>query len=504
MITEIFALAVIMMIIAYLRSQNRSKRHPPGPTGIPILGSIPFLGSNPYKTMAKWGQIYGDIFTMNMGPMSVVVMNKSEHIREASKKMELSGRPKIGLGMLWAGCGTDTFHGIAFNEGDDWQEQRRFALRQLRDIGFGKSSMEDLILNEVQELLTVLKDKCGKPFEVEHLFEMAVVNALWTLVSGRRFESNDQRLQQLARDMMTVADVSSAGLAVFFPKLARMFPDLLGWNKLVKAIGNIRSLAKDEVKSHKKDFNPDSPRDLIDIYLKEIQNTTNSSSSFYQKKGEMSLVVLLMDLFGGGVETTSTALTWGCLLLATHPHIQAKLQDEVDRAIGKDKLPTLADREKMPYVDATLHEILRFSSLIPLLVFHSVMIDTEFHGYILPKGSAIAFNAYSAMHDPNNFDNPDEFRPERFLNPSGTFKSNEHFLAFGTGKRVCLGESLAKIEGFLFLASLAQNFNMTLPEDNIKPSLAFKNPGMILHPKPYQLILSERKASVITNLAKVA
>jgi len=129
------------------------------------------------------------------------------------------------------------------------------------------------------------------------------------------------------------------------------------------------------------------------------------------------------DLFGAGSETTSNTLTWSILYLLTHPEAQEKLHKEIDTVIGKNRLPTLADKANMPYTEAIMNETLRKGSLTPQGVFHTAMRDTTFNGYHIPKDTVIMANQYYVHHNPKLWNDPEKFKPERFLTPDGkTFK----------------------------------------------------------------------------------
>ena len=105
-------------------------------------------------------------------------------------------------------------------------------------------------------------------------------------------------------------------------------------------------------------FVSESPNDYIEAYLQHM-SSSNPNSSFHGKMGLQSLRSSLLDLLLGGAETTSTVLNWALLILTKYPHIQGKVQDELDQVCGRDRLPNLVDRHSLPYTDAVIHEILR-------------------------------------------------------------------------------------------------------------------------------------------------
>ncbi len=148
----------------------------------------------------------------------------------------------------------------------------------------------------------------------------------------------------------------------------------------------------------------------------------------------------------------------------------------------------------MPYSEAVISEILRITSAAPITVPHTTTSDLVFHGYHIPIGTLLIANLYAVHHDPNIWVDPENFRPERFLNEDKTkFVSNDALIAFGEGRRKCIAETFVKDILFLFVTSLFQQFNI-LPNPNKKEKVNFEpGLGFILGPKPFKVLITSRE-----------
>ncbi|CAL8107086.1 unnamed protein product [Orchesella dallaii] len=235
-----------------------------------------------------------------------------------------------------------------------------------------------------------------------------------------------------------------------------------------------------------------SHRDFIDVYLKEMHSVTDPKSKFYGKEGEKQMISVVADLFFAGTDTTSTTLAWAILYLATNPVVQEKLQTEISSITADSRDVSVAHRSSMPYVQATIEEIFRMSSILPNGVQHQVLTDVNYQGMKLPKGTMVSANAFYIHYDPALWEEPTKFKPERFLVDNGkVFKKSEYVIPFSIGKRHCIGESLARDTIFLFLTNIVQQFFVECDPSNPNPSLQ-PGIGFTLNPQEYSVIFKTR------------
>ena len=185
------------------------------------------------------------------------------------------------------------------------------------------------------------------------------------------------------------------------------------------------------------------------------------------------------------------------LYLASFPEVQAKIHQQLDDVIGRDRQPRFKDGSSLPYLEATIAEIIRHCSFAYVAVPHRVLSSTTVGEYEIPENSQVIFDLSVIRHDPNHWQYPDSFDPMRFLGEDGSFiyPATFSFLPFGAGPRGCLGQTLAKIEIFLFLAHLLQQFSIELPPGSSEPDLEpLVEPIVrgLLIPSPYKLCVTRR------------
>ncbi|XP_077149197.1 cytochrome P450 2B11-like [Ranitomeya variabilis] len=190
------------------------------------------------------------------------------------------------------------------------------------------------------------------------------------------------------------------------------------------------------------------------------------------------------------METTSTTIRWGLLLMMKYPEIQEKVQNEIEAVIGSSQ-PQIEHRTKMPYTNAVIHEVQRFGDIAPSSVSHVASHDVTFRGYFLPKGTIVMPLLHSVLKGKAYFKKPEEFYPEHFLDSDGNLKKSEAFIPFSIGKRSCAGETLAKMELFIFFTTLLQNFTFEAPSGaklDLIPGVGSTN-----SPKPYAICSIPRR-----------
>lgn len=165
------------------------------------------------------------------------------------------------------------------------------------------------------------------------------------------------------------------------------------------------------------------------------------------------------------------------LFLVTHPDSQNKCHEELDKNFTADHTLSYADRKKLPYTNACIMESLRLGDILPLGVAHEAAEDVRLEKYFIPKGTIVASNVRAVSMDPAIFPDPKRFKPERFITPDGNYRTVDEMMPFGLGKRICLGEQLARIELFLWLTHIFKGLKSS---QQMRPYLTFLLPELDL------------------------
>ena len=550
----LFSLSSILLLFVWRQkrkhdsnkdSSSMKLKVPKGPMSLPIVGNIIQLGDRPYETMFKWRDKYGPVYKLKLGSQEVVVLNGTDIIREAfiNYGEEFAGRPQ--LYMIHATLKGKGMISSPYNQ--DFNEHKKFLINTFNRFGRRRSSLEVNCLQTISETLNDYREQIDHNFEYTH---NQIKNSLSQITSQNVFKMtfgismDDTKYFSTLVDLVTENFNNTSVAAAFnFIPISRIFKKFILKNVL-RCSEFLNNLISEKMKQYHEeidhiDFDEDDNNaeiTIIECYLKELMTNANFLSNFPMENMDDSsisrlfnvqsrkltekrrssltnglsnerfrssyksfsfdhLSSIVQDLFIAGTETTSLTINWAIIYVIYFPECQKRICEDIDKIIGRERLPTESDRYKLIYVEAFILETLRHHCAGPILIPRSLTKDTVFRDYQLPENTFILANMWSCMRDPAYWNEPDKFDPSRFIDADGNLKcKNPAMMPFSVGKRACIGESIARLQIFLIFTSLLQKFSFSFAneKDYKNKKLLLGHPGIGLNPPKVSLKLKLR------------
>ncbi|KAI4875129.1 hypothetical protein NFI96_000856 [Prochilodus magdalenae] len=477
-----------IMLHACLWIRNLTHRKKlPGPFAWPLVGNAMQLGQMPHITFSKLAKKYGNVYQIRLGRNDIVVLNGDSAIRQAliQHSKEFAGRPNFISFQIVSGGRSMTFSSYSAQ----WKVQRRVAQSTLRAFSSAnsqtKATFEQHVVAEamdmVQNFLRLSADE--RYFNPSHQLTIAASNVLCALCFGKRYGHDDPEFRTLLGRVDKFGETVGAGSLVDVMPWLQSFPNpVRSVYQSFKDLNNdFFAFVKDKVVQHRNTYNPDVTRDMSDAIIGVIEHGRNSmlSKDFVE--------ATVTDLIGAGQDTVSTFMQWLLLLLVKYPAIQAELQEQIDKVVGRDRLPTMDDKASLAYLNAFIYETMRYTSFVPVTIPHSTTSDVTIEGVHIPKDTVVFINQWSVNHDPQKWQDPHIFNPSRFLDETGAIDKDltNSVMIFSTGKRRCIGDHIAKTEIFLFLAILLHQ--CTFDSNPSEPLTMDSSYGLALRPVNYMI-----------------
>ncbi|XP_054609324.1 steroid 17-alpha-hydroxylase/17,20 lyase isoform X2 [Dunckerocampus dactyliophorus] len=494
----------------------------PGLPRLPILGSLPWIGGTipPHLLFTQLGHRYGPLFELYLGPHRTVVVNSHVHAREVllQRGRDFAGRPSMVTTDLLTRGGKD----IAFADYSLlWKLHRRLVHNSLALFGEGSGRLQEIVMSEVESLCKILLSYGGCGFDPSAAVNTAITNVVCTLVFSTTYRHGDAELQEVIRyNDGIVRTIARGGLVDIFSWM-KVFPSS-SLRELQACVAMRDRLLVRKLQEHKAALNDGEPRDLLDALLKGQSSPGPEGEAITDDH----VLMTAAEAFGAGVETTSTTLLWILSYLLHHPEVQERVQKELDEQVGGERPVCVADRGRLPYLDSVINEGMRIRPVSPVLIPHSAMKESRYgkrlctctcQSYHLVLATALVGTPSamglacwstcgpSIMTHTAGTDRTCSIQvtlliiapkytqsfPDRFLDNQGRRVTPSCFLPFGAGPRICVGESLARLELFLFLSSILQRMSFMLPDGASPPNLQGRL-GVVLQPLPYKVVVRPR------------
>ncbi|XP_054464279.1 cytochrome P450 1A1 [Anoplopoma fimbria] len=460
---------LVYMVLKFFHTQiPEGLRRLPGPKPLPIIGNVLEVGSRPYLSLTEMSKRYGHVFQIQIGMRPVVVLSGGEVLRQALVKQgdDFAGRPDLYSFRL-----INDGKSLAFStdQAGVWRARRKLAYSALRSFSTleGTTPEYSCILEEhickegkylIEQLESVMAtDGSFDPFR--HIV-VSVANVICGMCFGRRYNHDHQELLNLVNLSDEFGQVVGSGNPADFIPALQFLPSTT-MKKFMNINVRFNTFIQKIVTEHYATYDKDNIRDITDSLIDHCEDRKLDENSNIQVSDE-KIVGIVNDLFGAGFDTISTALSWSVMYLVAYPEMQERLYQELKDQVGLDRSPLLSDKSNLPFLEAFILEILRHSSFLPFTIPHCTTKDTSLNGYFIPKDTCVFINQWQVNHDPELWKDPSTFNPDRFLSADGTEVNKlegEKVMAFGMGKRRCIGEVIARNEVYLFLAIIVQKLH---------------------------------------------
>ncbi|MBA0688269.1 hypothetical protein Goari_006071, partial [Gossypium aridum] len=395
-------------------SRRHRKNLPPSPPSLPIVGHLHLLKPPIHRLHHTFSQKYGPIFSLKLGSRLMVVVSSSTAAEECLIKNDIifANRPKF---IIAKHLGYNYTTLISSSYGDHWRNIRRIGATEIFSSGRLNASV-NVRKDETRRLMLRLSTDSRQDFvkvELKPMLSDLTFNNTMRMLAGKRYYGDEVTNEEEAREfrelMVEVAKNSGTGNPADYLPVLNWFG--LGFEGKLKKLGK-----------------------RLDGFLQK-------------------LVILF-----AGTDTSSVTMEWAMANLLNHPQVLKKARDEIDNLIGEEKLIEESDVPKLHYLQSIIYETLRLYPAAPLLVPHMPSTDCSIGGYDVPSGTVVLVNAWSIHRDPNVWDDPTSFKPERFDGNSEKIEHSQKLLPFGLGRRSCPGANLAQRTVGLALGSLIQCF----------------------------------------------
>nr|GMD94624.1 cytochrome P450 81E8-like [Ipomoea batatas] len=463
-------LSILLLVLSSKLFSNRRKNLPPAPLSLPIIGHLYLIKNSLHQALAALSAKHGPVLYLRFGCRPFLVVSSPSAVEDCFTKNNdiiMANRPRSMSGDNFS----FDYKALPLAPyGDLWRVQRRLTVVELfSTLSLHRSAAirEDEIGTVIRSLFK-LASKNGNgnsTVDFNNLAGIFTFNSMMRIMSGEQFvkeeEIGGEKGKEIVNGLREIffASISATNVCDFFPVL-RWF----GYRGLEKQMVSLHKKRIEFLNGILDEFrrrNNDGFSEGDEEMMKESREKKKSpvietllrlqklEPEFYTNDLIMSIILMV---FVAGTETATATIEWAMSLLLSYPEVLRKLRYEIDNNVGHKHLLNESDLSKLPYLRCVINETLRLYPPVPLLLPHYSLQDCVVAGYDVPKHTTVLVNAWAIHHDPNVWEEPEKFKPERFeaVEGEGEASFNYKFVPFGIGRRSCPGNNMA-----LRLVSLA-------------------------------------------------
>ncbi|PPR05573.1 hypothetical protein CVT24_002791 [Panaeolus cyanescens] len=481
--------AVVCRIIAKQLSKGKEGPYPPGPAPKFLIGNaLDIPAKDGGRIYAEWGKKYNsDILHLNALGQHIVVLNSLDDANELFEKRSRNYTDRSVMPTTEM-IGWD-YNLALYPYGDKWRMHRRICQQN-----FNKQSAKHFYPHQKRKVHSMLLGLLSSPERFEdHNRMLAISLPLYTMYGYEVTKLDDPTI--IAADKGI-----DIGIQVFSPggSFANIIPILkyVPWTwtqRMAKEAREQTEIMKRLPLEHvqREMAAGRAPPSLVADFLEKKQTVGVTAEE------EAALFNVANTTYGAASETTMSATLSFIAHMARNPEVQAKAHAELDAVLGVGgRLPTFEDRKSTPYVEAIYRELMRLCAPLPLAIPHRASEDDWYKGYFIPKGTAVIGNVWAMNRDERRYKDPLTFNPDRFMTPDGKLNDDDRILAYGFGRRMCVGKHVASSTLWLTFASILACFTLGKAKDENGDEIEISDDvheiGLLSHKAPFKCDIRPR------------
>ncbi|KAJ7779891.1 putative monooxygenase [Mycena metata] len=480
------AACVAWFIISSLLS--RKLKRPLGPLRFPIVGNaLQFPQTQQWLTFSRWAEKYGDVVYLEVFGKPLVLLNSAKAARDLLEQRSTiySDRPRLEMASL---SGFDKVF-VLSQPNDSWRLQRKIIAQDL-----SSRMMPRYHAFQEAEARLLAKNLIERPGQLESHVKQRIGTIIIRITYGRYISGENDPLLAIGRASMDIFS-RAAEPGLWLVDSIPMLKDLPAW---LPGMGFLTTAKGWREIVYKSAWDPYHwSKRSFELGTVLLPNTC--ATALQEKQGKLpadlaeEVAWAACTMHAGGIHTSVISTLNFFLAMVLNPAIQAKAQKEIDAVIGRDRLPTIADRSSLPYVRSIVTEVFRLNPAIPLGIPHSLSTDDIYQGMHLPQGSIIIPNIWHMLHDPAIFPNPMKFDPDRYRNLDSEMEKVNS--VFGFGRRICPGKDFGESNVFAIAATLLATCDIRPAVDargnNVIPNVVYSS-GSLSFPSKFDCTIKPR------------
>ncbi|KAF7441173.1 hypothetical protein PC9H_001522 [Pleurotus ostreatus] len=496
--TTFLLLTLVFLLSVYLKRRTvRRPPLPPGPPAEPLIGHLRIMPSDQEELVFhEWAKTYGDVMHLRVLGRDLIILDSVQAATELLEKRSALYSDRPNFTVYTSLMGWDLHMGF-FPYGRRFRKHRKLLQSYLTQQSIVKFQPIQLI-----NARYLAKGLMENKRDFGHYISRYATSVVMRIAYGHQIMSEEDEFMTIVNDVayaLNNCGPPGATIVDYFPIL-QYFPSWFPGTSYATfarewkwAIDKLFNVPYEKAEST-------AEPSFLHSQMEAVSGKDLTDEDIQDLKGSAGV------LFAGGADTTSSSLETFVLALLHHPVVQKKGQEELDRVIGHDRLPTFEDYDALPYIDCVTQEILRWHPATPLGVPHRAMEDDIYRGMFIPKGAIIFSNVKGINLDKNVYTEPTKFNPSRFLPKSqGGNEEPRPIATFGFGRRICPGRHLAAASIWIAVATMFATVNVNKAKDEdgneITPEIMFET-GLTSRPKAFSCNITPRSEKAIRIVAR--